>query len=77
MIVDVWARYGDFCGNNDRYFYGQYECDSEEQARLIFPTGSVCGWDVKEHVRRVKPLPETKPVLPTEREMERGRYIRA
>lgn len=77
MIVDVWCRYGDFCGNESMYFYGQYECDSLEQAREIFPAGFVCGWRVEEHVSKVRPLPKVQPDMPSEREMEYGNHKRA
>ena len=74
MIVAVWARFGDFCGNETFKFYGLYECMSVEQARAIFPHGHVCGWYVEEHVIRSNPLPSTTPRLPNEKDMEYGRF---
>jgi hypothetical protein len=59
MIVAVYARFADFCGNVDHYLHGYYEVDGIEQARAIFPANPLCGWHVEYHEDLIKPLPTT------------------
>lgn len=59
MIVAVYARYADFCGNVDFHLHGYYQCDSLEQARTIFPESPLCGWQVEEHEELIEKLPTT------------------
>lgn len=59
MIVAVYARYADFCGNVDHYLHGYYEVDGIEQARAIFPEQPLCGWRVEYQQDLIKQLPTT------------------
>ena len=43
MIVAVYARYADFCGNVDFHLHGYYEVDGIEQARAVFPESCTVG----------------------------------
>lgn len=76
MRVDVYAYYGDMCGNSDQYFYGTYECESVETARRVFREGGICGWRVYESSPVMK-LPTYKPELPSEHDMERQKFTPA
>jgi hypothetical protein len=59
MIVAVYARFADFCGNVDYYLHGYYEVDDIEQARAIFPESPICGWKVEESQNLIRQLPTT------------------
>lgn len=59
MIVAVYARYADFCGNVDFHLHGYYEVDGIKQARAVFPEGGLCGWTVEYQVDLIKQLPAT------------------
>ena len=72
MKVDVYAYYGDTCGNSTEHYYATYEGDSLEQAEKIFAHGFLCGWRVYEHTRIIRKLPTKPPQFPTEQDMERG-----
>jgi|LauGreDrversion4_2_1035121.scaffolds.fasta_scaffold831187_1 hypothetical protein len=74
MKVDVYAYYGDTCGNSTEHYYATYECDSLEQAEKIFAHGFLCGWRVYEHTRIIRKLPTKPPQFPTEQDMERGQF---
>jgi hypothetical protein len=67
MIVAVYARYADFCGNVDHYLHGYYEVDVIEQARAIFPESPICGWKVEYQQDLIQPLPTTVQKVPQER----------
>lgn len=74
MKVDVYAYYGDTCGNGTEHYYATYECESLEQAEKIFAHGFLCGWRVYEHTRIIRKLPTKPPQFPTEQDMERGQF---
>jgi hypothetical protein len=68
MIVAVYARYADFCGNVDHYLHGYYEVDDIEQARAIFPEQPLCGWKVEKQIFNIiNQLPATVQKVPQER----------
>ena len=67
MIVAVYARFADFCGNVDHYLHGYYEVDGIEQARAIFPENPIQGWRVEYQEDLIKQLPTTVQKVQQER----------
>jgi hypothetical protein len=65
VIVEVFTRYSDFCGNADTYHYGFFEVDSIEHAHRIFPARPICGWVVEEINAQI--CPSVTPTFPKEK----------
>jgi hypothetical protein len=52
MIVAIYKKSSDTCGNTDYAFLGYYECNSVEEAEKQFPETNFVGYEVVE----VKPV---------------------
>ena len=70
MIITVYARYADFCGNVDYHFHGYYEVDSIEQAIAIFPEGGLCGWYIEYRNDLIEKLPITVQTIGPEKDYQ-------